>query len=261
MSIDIPLSEKGKQTNDVWTLDDFEIKNSDSNVKISTEKLSNVKCAIKFVPIEDKELPALIIINRFKNEILLQKDLQHPNIIKLHGYFFDDNNFYIVYELGDFDMFDVFVKLQKIVPYSDIKIINYFKQLASAIIHLHNKGIMHRDLKLDNLIYFVKEDRICIADFEYAIKAEESIVMLGTEDWFSPEIRNRQKYNNKIDIYGLGLIIYSFMEGALPSFKNGKLLFYKSKNNILRNVVTLMLMQNPGERISSKELEKIMERL
>ena len=94
------------------------------------------------------------------------------------------------------------------------------KQMCSAVAYIHNKGLIHRDLKPDNI--FIQEDTIKIADFGLVTnKGKHSTNRVGTELYMAPEVTaEKGDYDNKVDIYSLGLI---FLELLVP-FGNKDLL-------------------------------------
>ena len=87
------------------------------------------------------------------------------------------------------------------------------KQMCSAVAYIHNKGLIHRDLKPDNI--FIQEDTIKIADFGLVTnKGKHSTNRVGTELYMAPEVTaEKGDYDNKVDIYSLGLI---FLELLVP---------------------------------------------
>ena len=95
------------------------------------------------------------------------------------------------------------------------------KQMCSAVAYIHNKGLIHRDLKPDNI--FIQEDTIKIADFGLVTnKGKHSTNRVGTELYMAPEVTaEKGDYDNKADIYSLGLI---FLELLVP-FGNKALLW------------------------------------
>ena len=95
------------------------------------------------------------------------------------------------------------------------------KQMCSAVAYFHDKGLIHRDLKPDNI--FIQEDTIKIADFGLVTnKGKHSTNRVGTELYMAPEVTaEKGDYDNKVDIYSLGLI---FLELLVP-FGNKALLW------------------------------------
>ena len=90
-------------------------------------------------------------------------------------------------------------------------IIDIIKQICLGLQAIHNGNIIHRDLKPENILFddINKIDfKIKIGDFGISKKAPNTLTQIGTNFYIAPEIMQGKKYNNKVDIYSLGCIIY-----------------------------------------------------
>jgi serine/threonine protein kinase len=161
---------------------------------------------------------------RNKHEFDILRTLDHPNIIRVIGYFNSKNE--IVLEYIEHDLFnfidlhttkiDKFNKIHK-STLNEITIISITKQLISAIQYLHNNGIIHRDIKPENIL-ITSNGLVKLCDFEFA----DTIInqtFCGSPCYAAPEILNRRAYNQKVDIWSLGITILSMMTGC-SIFKN-----------------------------------------
>lgn len=100
-----------------------------------------------------------------------------------------------------------------------------FAQLATAITALHERNICHRDIKPDNIILSVDENKqsgylLTVVDLNVAFDLLESKLITGAtglKEWSAPETRNALHYNEKCDIYSLGCILQLLLTGATPS--------------------------------------------
>ena len=207
----------------------------------------------------------------FSNEIAVLKTLDHPNIIKLFECYYDNNYYYMVEEYcSGGDLFD-YIQKQKF--FSERKAAIIFKQLISAINHLHKKNIVHRDLKPENIV-FIKTNKkddifIKIIDFGTSISFKQGHLTqeLGTIYYIAPEVF-KNNYNEKADIWSCGIILYTMLCGHPPFMGNNE---EKIKNKILNSKLTFpsnefknisqdainfikqLLDYNPDKRLSAEE--------
>lgn len=140
-------------------------------------------------------------IHKIENEIEILKGLRHDNIVELHEYGSDGclvkssqetykNCVYIIMEMvDDQTLFDL---IEKRGHFSEVETRHIAHQLISTLKYMHNLGVVHRDLKLENIV-FGKDKRIKVADFGFAsyknIKCMDTF--LGTKSYMAPEIWKR----------------------------------------------------------------------
>ena len=208
--------------------------------------------------------------NEFINEIEVLKTLDHPNIIKLFDCYYDRNFYYMVEEYcSGGDLFDY---IQKEKYFTERKASIIFKQLLSAVNHLHKKNIVHRDLKPENIV-FIKTKKneifIKIIDFGACItfKGKNLSQELGTVYYIAPEVF-MNNYNEKADIWSCGIILYTMLCGHPPfcgkdenSIKakilHSKLTFppkdFKNISNDAINYLKKLLTYIPKKRPSAEE--------
>ncbi len=207
----------------------------------------------------------------FSNEIAVLKTLDHPNIIKLFECYYDNNYYYMVEEYcSGGDLFDY---IQKQKSFSERKAGIIFKQLISAVNHLHKKKIVHRDLKPENIV-FIKTNKkddifIKIIDFGTSISIKQGNLTqeLGTIYYIAPEVF-KNNYNEKADIWSCGIILYTMLCGHPPFMGNNeeaiknkilhsKLVFPKNDfKHISENAIKFikkLLEYNPDRRLSAEE--------
>ena len=207
----------------------------------------------------------------FSNEIGVLKTVDYPNIIKLFDCYYDNNYYYMVEEYcSGGDLFDY---IQKQKSFSERKAAIIFKQLISAVNHLHKKKIVHRDLKPENIV-FIKTDKkddifIKIIDFgtSVSIKHGHLTQELGTIYYIAPEVF-KNKYNEKADVWSCGIILYTMLCGHPPfmgnkedtiknKILNGKLCFpEKEFKNVSKDVILYikqLLEYDPDKRLSAEQ--------
>ena len=226
------------------------------------------------------------------NEIKILKGIKHPNIVRLIELKKTKTHVYIVTEYCNGG--DLTTCLQKYVnknykPFSE-EIVQYLmKQIISAINFLHIHKILHRDLKLDNILvnFPTEEDKknnnmmkavVKLIDFGFATilrssKANLTYTVLGTPTNMAPNLlqnmeekkRKREGYDEKADIWSLGTLCYEMLEGHLTfGGKDINELFQKVKDgnyslplNSSKEVVSFingMLQYDPNKRLSAQEL-------
>jgi len=227
-----------------------------------THKISNKVFAIKEISYENLSK----IKNTIKREFTVMKKLNHPHIIKLHEVFFDNDNknVYLVldyYEKGDL------CKFLDGKPLKEKYAKKYMRQLALGLEYLHRNSIIHRDLKLKNILVTNSND-IVISDFGFARNGDNETMfdtMCGSPMYMAPEIMNQKVYDNKSDLWSVGVIMYELLFGTTPYHaKNMIELMKKIKRrdvnipNEYRNLITedcrdllfSLLNKNPKKRIT-----------
>ena len=160
----------------------------------------------------------LVDKNEFVNEIEVLKTVDHPNIIKLFDCYYDRNFYYMIEEYcSGGDLFD-YIQKEKCFNEKKAKII--FKQLLSAVNHLHKKNIVHRDLKPENIVFIKTKNNdifIKLIDFGASItfKGKNLSQELGTIYYIAPDVF-MNNYNEKADIWSCGIILYTMLCGHPP---------------------------------------------
>jgi len=181
-------------------------------VKVGILKVTGDKVAIKFVNKKLVEKP-----ENLKTETSLLQMVDHPNIVKLIDICDTKDTLFIIMELMEGgELYDEIVK-RKHFTEKDASFIMY--QLFLALEYLHKKGIVHRDLKLENLL--IKKHgslEIKLADFGLSkvYTGEALQTACGTPYYVAPEILNGEGYDHKIDTWAAGVLLYVLLSGRLP---------------------------------------------
>ncbi|KAJ5919772.1 hypothetical protein N7454_009607 [Penicillium verhagenii] len=160
-------------------------------------------------------------------DFLRRDGFRHPNIVEMQGFFEDDINYYIEmipHGLPGMDLFD-YIELKANMDESECRSI--FKQVVSAIHHLHTKAlVVHRDIKDENVI-LDGEGRIKLIDFGSAayIKNGPFDVFVGTIDYAAPEVLQGKSYRGKEqDIWALGILLYTIVYKENPFYNVDEIL-------------------------------------
>lgn len=202
-----------------------------SKVFVATSYADQRKVAVKVVnkrpdkPKDDENL---------RKEVEILQQLKHPNIVSCLDFFEDKKCFHVVMEfLQGGEVFDKLVQKQH---YSELEARELVLVLLNAIKYCHDRSIVHRDLKCENLLLVSKESdhlgSIKVADFGFATRVHglEKLPQCGTPGYVAPEILKHEPYGLACDMWSIGVIAYILL-GGYPPFneKTQKALFNKIK--------------------------------
>lgn len=172
--------------------------------------------AIKIL--KDEFLGNKDFIRRFKNESKAIAVLSHPNIVKVYDVSFGDRIQYIVMENIDGITLKEYIDRQHTIKWRDA--VHFTVQILKALQHAHEKGVVHRDIKPQNIM-LLKDGTIKVTDFGIARFAKnETRTMtekaIGSVHYISPEQARGDVTDEKSDIYSVGVMLYEMLTGKLP---------------------------------------------
>ncbi|CAF0742300.1 unnamed protein product [Adineta steineri] len=158
------------------------------------------------------------MLDRLNAEINIHYGVKHPNIVELLNRFCDDNYVYLILEYcsnGDLERY-----LQEKKTLSENETRNICKQVVEGLVYLHDHDILHRDIKLSNLLLTDTYD-VKIADFGLAKqlpskREQTNETMCGTPNYISPEIASRNPHSFATDVWSLGILIATLLTGRPP---------------------------------------------
>lgn len=155
---------------------------------------------------------------RFQREALSATSLTNPNIVSIYDVGEDGDMHYIVMEYIKGKTLKQYI--QEFSPLSAARSAHIMKQLTSAIAHAHENGIIHRDIKPQNIL-MDEEGNVKITDFGIATSLgatsfTQTNSVIGTVHYLSPEQARGGVATMKSDIYALGIVFYELLTGELP---------------------------------------------
>ncbi|XP_037070961.1 twitchin-like isoform X2 [Pollicipes pollicipes] len=170
--------------------------------------------AAKFIPIShpiEKEL--------IKKEIDIMNQLHHPKLINLHDAFEDDDEMVLIYEfLSGGELFERITAPGYTM--SEAEVINYMRQVCEAVKHMHEKNILHLDVKPENIMCQTsKSTNVKLIDFGLATKLNPNELVkisTGTAEFAAPEIVEREPVGFYTDMWAVGVLGYVLLSGLSP---------------------------------------------
>lgn len=225
--------------------------------------ITKERCAVKVI---NKKIFEKVSRVQLNNEIAILKLVNHPNIIHLKETYENKENIYIVLELiKDGDFFDFITERP---CFKDNELRTIMKQLFEAIAYLHEYGIVHYDIKPENILYDKSTGNIIkLTDFGLSkmILSDEIIDgACGTLPYVAPEILCAKCSGMEADMWSIGTIMYLLTNGKLPyvaetveevlmKMSTENLSFRSSISENSKNLMLALLEKNPKKRISAKD--------
>jgi eukaryotic-like serine/threonine-protein kinase len=155
---------------------------------------------------------------RFKNESKAIAVLSHPNIVKVYDVSYGETLQYIIMEYIEGITLKEYIEQVKTVAWKEA--IHFITQILRALQHAHDKGIVHRDIKPQNIM-LIQNGNIKVTDFGIArFSRSETRTMsenaIGSVHYISPEQARGDITDDKADIYSVGVVLYEMLTGQVP---------------------------------------------
>ena len=155
---------------------------------------------------------------RFKNESKAIAVLSHPNIVRVYNVSFGDRLQYIVEEFVDGITLKEYIQQQGVINWKEA--VHFTGQILAALQHAHDKGIVHQDIKPQNIMLLndgtIKVTDFGIARFSRTDNNTTSENAIGSVHYISPEQARGEMTDDKADIYSVGVVLYEMITGQLP---------------------------------------------
>ena len=179
-------------------------------------------------------------VRRFKNESKAIALLSHPNIVKVYDVSFGERLQYIVMEYVDGITLKEYIQKQNAITWNDA--LFFTTQILTALQHAHDKGIVHRDIKPQNII-LLSNGNIKVADFGIARFSRSDTKTLtdtaiGSVHYISPEQAKGEFTDERADIYSVGVVLYEMLAGKVP---------FEAENPVS---VALMQLQEDAKKLT-----------
>ena len=242
-------------------------------VNLGIDKKTGNKVAIKII--NKSSLKTEIDKELIKSEIDIMKLCHHPNIVKLLDHFENSEYIYIVMEYISGGTLNQYIKSHYFYI-SESEAANIILQIGNGLKYLHNYGIVHRDLKTDNIMLTKNNENGIIKIMDFGLSKvvgpnEGLIDGYGTLNYCAPEVLMREPYNKQIDIWSLGIILFYMLVGHFPFQGNNEEIIAKkivyqplkfdekeweNKSKKVINLIEKSLEKKPNKRINIDDFLK-----
>ena len=225
--------------------------------------------ALKATPLHILDNP--VVREKLKHEVELQHSLNHPNIVKAYDKFEDEFNYYIVLELCPYSSVNsLYIRHRS---FTEAQAAYVLSQVLQGLIYLHERRIVHRDVKLENFL-IGKNGTVKIADFGISVQLSGNDDVrhsfCGTVAYISPEmLQKTHDHGCQADMWSLGVAAFILLTGRHPFDKRNKELTYASIKScsykfppekklsfMARDFVECLLQKNPAQRPRAADLAK-----
>ena len=209
-------------------------------------------------------------MNYVRTERDIMLSLNHPNIVRIHITFQDNENLYYITELAENGDLQKALNLNGKFEIPVARVL--LGQILLAIAHMHQKRVLHRDLKPENILLDYK-NRVKITDFGTAKRygedepfSSERGSFVGSADYVSPEVLSETEIGPSSDLWGFGCIVYTLLTGQSPFHTNsqyqtfqliveGSYTFPDDFDPDAKDLVSKLLVKDPERRLGNRQYD------
>uniref|UniRef100_A0A7S2GZG6 Calmodulin n=1 Tax=Helicotheca tamesis TaxID=374047 RepID=A0A7S2GZG6_9STRA len=226
-------------------------------VRRVTHKQTRIDCAVKIFNLERLTEKGM---QQLKEEVRILSEVDHPNIVRLEEVYRSESAVYLVQELcegGDlFHWIGNRAECKKEGLPSEERCADIMRQLLSGMRYLHSKGIVHRDMKLENILFDTEgaNSELKIIDFglsKHFIPGERQHENVGTLYTAAPEVL-RKNYDERCDVWSIGVIAYVLLSGEAPF---GGCYGEKDRRPIITNITSGIYHFEPEDTWANRSQE------
>jgi aurora kinase len=251
-----------------WSLADFEIGRPLGKGKFGRVYLAReAKYIVALKVIFKEQIEKYKIHHQLRREMEIQTSLRHPNILRLFGWFHDNERIFLILEYAHGG--ELYGVLKQNGHLTEQQAATYIASLSQALAYCHGKCVIHRDIKPENLL-LDHEGRLKIADFGWSVQSSNKRkTMCGTLDYLAPEMVENRDHDYAVDNWTLGILCYEFLYGNPPFEAESQKDTFKRILKIdlsfpltpnvseeAKNLISQLLVKDPSKRLS---IEKIMQ--
>jgi len=243
---------------------------SSSKVVLGCDIRNGEKVAIKIVPrriADGNESEAEIRCDqRIFREVVISSVLSHPHIVKLKNFLYSPTHYFLIFEyVNGRQLYDIVLNEG---PLSEQDAQKYFRQLLSAIEYIHRNSIVHRDLKIENVL-IDEDDNVKLIDFGLSNFYDNKMLLntfCGSLYFAAPELLFGQRYcGPEIDVWSLGVVLYVLLCGCVPfddenvqglqeKIKQADFSFCKTISRDAAELIRGMILAQPSSRLGLEQI-------
>jgi serine/threonine protein kinase KIN1/2 len=237
---------------------------SSSRVVLASHIRTGEKVAIKIVPRKaqcDEADSEKDMDRRIFRETVISSLLNHPHVVRLKNFLYSTSHYFLVFEYArGKQLYDMIISAG---PLSEKDARRYFRQLLSAVDYIHRNSVVHRDLKIENIIVD-ENDNVKLIDFGLSNYYDNKMLLstfCGSLYFAAPELLNGQRYcGPEIDVWSLGVILYVLVNGQVPfddenvvglqnKIKKAEFSFVAPVSDDAMQLISGMICVNPSSRM------------
>ena len=239
-------------------------KGARANVKLVRDNKNKKLLALKTIDLSSSETKDADAWSLYR-EFTVHREQDHPNIVKVHDYKREEDKCSILMQLAARGDMKRYVDARGGVDEHEALHVAY--QLLHALAHLHMHDVLHRDVKLDNVL-LDDHEHVLLCDFGWVSPPgdKERHILCGTYEYMSPEVVRQEYYDTKTDMWSLGILLYELVHAATPFYHSdlSQLLHNIASNATYplhahlsadyKHLLRSLLSPNPSYRPSAQQL-------